>query len=163
MISKSYGFLKKIFYVILFSLILLSFYFLNNIFYYLVDGNITFEFLISNIFVIITYSLFALILFFFLMLLNSIEHNMFSKENIRYSQIIARVFIAITILEFLYINIKIDSTGIGLYFLDIDSIVVFSAFNYLVFSILTFIFKQLSCSNNINTEVDLMSKNDAVL
>lgn len=97
------------------------------------------------------------------MLLNSIEHNMFSKENIRYSQIIARVFIAITILEFLYINIKIDSTGIGLYFLDIDNIVVFSAFNYLVFSILTFIFKQLSCSNNINTEVDLMSKNDAVL
>lgn len=143
MINKSYRFVKNFFYIILLGLILMFFYFINNILYYLVNGQLTFKFIFSNIFEIINYSFFTLILFFFLMLLSSIEKDIFSKQNIKYSQIIARFFIAITIFEFIYINTKIDSTGIELSSLDIDKIVIFSAFNYLVFSIFVFIFKKL--------------------
>lgn len=143
MINKSYRLVKNFFYIILLGLILMFFYIINNILYYLVNGQLTFKFIFSNIFEIINYSFFTLILFFFLMLLSSIEKDIFSKQNIKYSKIIARFFMAITILEFIYINTKIDSTGIGLSSLDIDKIVIFSAFNYLVFSIFVFIFKKL--------------------
>lgn len=143
MINKSYRFVKNFFYIILLGLILMFFYFINNILYYLVNGQLTFKFIFSNIFEIINYSFFTLILFFFLMLLSSIEKDIFSKQNIKYSQIIARFFMAITIFEFIYINTKIDSTGIELSSFDIDKIVIFSAFNYLVFSIFVFIFKKL--------------------
>lgn len=147
MINKSYRLVKNFFYIILLGLILMFFYIINNILYYLVNGQLTFKFIFSNIFEIINYSFFTLILFFFLMLLSSIEKDIFSKQNIKYSKIIARFFMAITILEFIYINTKIDSTGIGLSSLDIDKIVIFSAFNYLVFSIFVFIFKKLQLHN----------------
>lgn len=147
MINKSYRLVKNFFYIILLGLILMFFYFINNILYYLVNEQLTFKFIFSNIFEIINYSFFTLILFFFLMLLSSIEKDIFSKQNIKYSKIIARFFMAITILEFIYINTKIDSTGIGLSSFDIDKIVIFSAFNYLVFSIFVFIFKKLQLHN----------------
>ncbi|MHB0742057.1 hypothetical protein [Peptostreptococcus anaerobius] len=139
MVTKKYKFFKFILFTAFFFLCIVYIY---NIYTLISDTyNGMYTNIISNIHEVIIMSIFLVNFFLFFKLILDIEKNTFLLNTRKKYSSISKIFLFGAIVEFLYTNISLDKTGIGIVGIDVNLLFIFFIYNYIIFKIIPYLIK----------------------
>lgn len=139
MVTKKYKFFKFILFTAFFFLCIVHIY---NIYTLISDTyNGMYTNIISNIHEVIIMSIFLVNFFLFFKLILDIEKNTFLLNTRKKYSSISKIFLFGAIVEFLYTNISLDKTGIGIVGIDVNLLFIFFIYNYIIFKIIPYLIK----------------------
>lgn len=139
MVTKKYKFFKFILFTAFFFLCIVYIY---NMYTLISDTyNGMYTNIISNIHEVIIMSIFLVNFFLFFKLILDIEKNTFLLNTRKKYSSISKIFLFGAIVEFLYTNISLDKTGIGIVGIDVNLLFIFFIYNYIIFKIIPYLIK----------------------
>lgn len=137
MFNKKYKFFKFV--------LFLSFIFLCVMFIYTVlttinqiHGN-TYSSIINDTHKIFIIGVFLVSFILFFKLIRDVENNVFVSHNKKHYHTISNVFLIGAIIEFIFTNLSVDATGIGIVGTDISLPFLFFGYNYIIFRVISYL------------------------